>query len=954
MYEPSFRILVPQEGFNHIMNNSLEAADNFGVTDGGVTAVRGTAGQDIGGGKIVQVFHGNSALYVSTAGNSSGVYFNLTPLAVSDYTASIYVKPVNPANALPRIVFSVGGGEKTAQLEETTGDGFSRYTAYFTPAEVEAATTLRFGTASNNAGALLEVWIDAVQFERGPLVTTFINGTMGDGYQFLGVANRSTSWRKPRTRRGKIVRGGLYVPLDNGTSVRCEAALGIGVMPVTPITQERGAGPGTMYQSSTVKERAISLRFTLVARTLPELHSIRSDLSKLFQIEDGEFTLQYMRQGVTQEIDVVYAGGMDFGEIIGAASQKIVVQLVAPDPYFREVGFVMQPLTLPSASLATNSLALRQNGAWRNLSSGPGPVNCVYVTPDQTLYTGGSNDGNGNAYLRHWNESQWLSLGRVSGNSVRINGIKLSPSGQRLYIWGSFSTVAFSDGSSPVTVNNIAYYNLSNGTWNALGGGVNGEVHDLDFDSTNTYIYIAGAHTATADATVTLNRAGRWSIAGSAWLAMTSGLSGTAYAVRVLPNGSVAYGGLFNAAGALSSPVTGLGVVNLGSGSFTNIGRSYVVTAFDKQGRETAASSTVAATSSWPGTRLTWNAVFGAHHYDVYWYPAGGFTQGLLATGITGTQFDHSTQNTINAGYVPPTQNTAIGTGPGWERTNALRTQWNAQLVTGTPNIVQYVPSMDDWYRLGLYGFDGAVRVLINSKDGINLHAFGDFLTGEGGRVFNHAAYLLGKSFRAMGRGLGTTGAALDAVLASDGSIWVAGSHPQSGGRSVGAYLSQWRGMGELGTWLPTDFPAGGTLNGVALLYDEPVVGWNAWNSTISPPSVTQFVYRGTAYEYPIIMVSGPCRLVSIENLTTDTHLWFDLVLADGEQLTIDLRTGQKKMWSSAFDNLLDRILPGSDTGTFRVAPGTNRVAVHMTGTGGNTSARLLMRATHLSADATV
>lgn len=958
-YEPRFKIMVSQEGYNHGLNCGLEIAGNIGVmgTNGvDVVMTRAKAGEDIGGGKIAYPHEGNWCAYLSTTGNTKGMYWFLSPLTSISHTVSVYVKPVNPNVAIPPFVFAVGtngtvSASKTAQLAEITGDGWMRYTATFTAAETNGVNMCWILTPSNNGGATFEVWVDSFQFERGTQLTTFMRGSMGDGYSFKGVPNASTTHRRARYL-GKRVKGGVLVPLDNGTTIRCEAALGIGIMPVTPITQERAAAPGTMYQSTTIKERAISLRLLFVAGDVTELHYLMAGVVPLFNVEDGEFTLQYTLQGITQEIDVVYSGGMEFGDLIGAGSQRVVVQLTAPNPFFREVGHVVRPLSIPTTTLTADHINIREAGVWKALGTSVGLLSKVYVTPDQTLYVSTINNGDGFAYLRFWNETAWSTLGKVWGNNTRINGIKLSPSGTRVYIWGSFGFAAKNDGTGQITANNIAYYDLTTGAWGTLSPGLNGEVHDLDFDKANTYIYITGAFTATSNSSVTLNGATRWEIAASAFRALTSGLGGTGYAVKVMQDGNVAFGGSFQAAGALTSPVTGISVSNLGTGSWTNIGRSYRVAAFDKQGRETAQSASVAAPSNTAGSRITWNPVLGAAYYEIYWYPSGGTQSGLLATGITGTQYDHTTATTINAGYAPPPQNLAIGTGPGWRRTSPyLRTQWNGEETTGTPNIALYKPDKDDWYTLGRKGFNGAVRVLLNSKDGINLHAFGDFTIGEGDRVFNHAAYLLGTSFRAMGKGLGSAGTVYDAVLASDGSIWVAGSFLQAGGRPVGAYLAQWRGLGELGTWIPSDFPAAGAINSVALLYNEPLVGYNGWSTTIAAPLATTFTYRGTAYEYPVIMATGPCRLIAIENHTTNSRLYFDLVLADGELLTLDLRTGFKTMRSSAFDNLIDRILPGSDTGSFRIAPGTNVITVYMTGYTSNTAISLYLRNTHLSAD---
>lgn len=85
---------------------------------------------------------------------------------------------------------------------------------------------------------------------------------------------------------------------------------------------------------------------------------------------------------------------------------------------------------------------------------------------------------------------------------------------------------------------------------------------------------------------------------------------------------------------------------------------------------------------------------------------------------------------------------------------------------------------------------------------------------------------------------------------------------------------------------------------------------------------------NGTASTYPVLIANGPGRIYNVINHSTGDEIHFDLVLNDGEEVTLDLRPGKKTFTSSFRGNIINTILPESDVATFRLVPGDNDISI--------------------------
>lgn len=91
---------------------------------------------------------------------------------------------------------------------------------------------------------------------------------------------------------------------------------------------------------------------------------------------------------------------------------------------------------------------------------------------------------------------------------------------------------------------------------------------------------------------------------------------------------------------------------------------------------------------------------------------------------------------------------------------------------------------------------------------------------------------------------------------------------------------------------------------------------------------------NGTAVAYPIIRFAcsgGTAVLTHLKNTSTDDEIYFNYTMQDGEEATLDLRTGYKTFTSTFAGNLLSQgaILEGSDVATFRLLPGANDISIY-------------------------
>lgn len=224
-------------------------------------------------------------------------------------------------------------------------------------------------------------------------------------------------------------------------------------------------------------------------------------------------------------------------------------------------------------------------------------------------------------------------------------------------------------------------------------------------------------------------------------------------------------------------------------------------------------------------------------------------------------------------------------------------------------------------------GMNGIVRCLAVGKDG-RLYAGGDFTTA-GGVTVNYIAVWNGSQWQALGAGL--NGAVWGIDFDSNNNLLVAGAFSST---SDGSYplpygLAKWNGS----LFVPIDctFNTGATMGSIS---QNPYtldleIGTNSVSS--SRRSVATIITNtGSTAAYPTFThtsLSGG-TLFAIINNTTGAALYFNYTVLTGETLTLTLNPNGLSFTSSAFGDIISKILPGSDVSNFGLAVGANSISV--------------------------
>lgn len=403
---------------------------------------------------------------------------------------------------------------------------------------------------------------------------------------------------------------------------------------------------------------------------------------------------------------------------------------------------------------------------------------------------------------------------------------------------------------------------------------------------------------------------------GENWFAMsTGGMAGQVYALAAAPNGSIFVGGGFTAFPGIA-------------------GGAYITERY------------------WTGTGWAWRALAGGANGPIYAltvgpdgrvYAGGAFTQigGVAADRVA--VWNGSGWSALGAGADAPVW--ALAVGPD----GALYA--GGQFVTAGGVTVNHVARFDGtWQALG-GGADGIVRALAFGVDG-TLFMGGQFAAVDDNPASN-AAMWNGAAWRPLGAGTNGEVHALQPM--PSGEVVVAGYFSAAGGMALPDSVALWTGFG----WRPLDidFQIWSTVYALALSEMGALYLGGNFKGTHTFCGLSVVTYTGTVGAWPQIEITGPGRVLTLRNESTGRELAFDLVLQDGEKLTIDLTPGHKSVVSNWRGNLLGSLLDGSALSTWALEPapmtvnGYNTISLYMTGTGANTDAAISWQARYWAAD---
>lgn len=168
-------------------------------------------------------------------------------------------------------------------------------------------------------------------------------------------------------------------------------------------------------------------------------------------------------------------------------------------------------------------------------------------------------------------------------------------------------------------------------------------------------------------------------------------------------------------------------------------------------------------------------------------------------------------------------------------------------------------------------------------------------------------------------------------LVMQDGTLMYSGDFDVINGILPASGFGGWNGSAP--TLADTNIGALSTYGyALAQLPDGTLMVGTADASSSGPMAASNVLTNnGTADTYPVFTFYGPGVLSQIRNYTTGDVIYFNITLLDGEVATLTLGPGNISFISNFRGNIINTIIPGSYTATFRLTPGDNIVNAFIT-----------------------
>ncbi len=423
---------------------------------------------------------------------------------------------------------------------------------------------------------------------------------------------------------------------------------------------------------------------------------------------------------------------------------------------------------------------------------------------------------------------------------------------------------------------------------------------------------------------------------GGTWAKMGTGTNGSVEAIVVAPSGLVYVGGIFTDAGGSGADY--LAVWNPQTATWAVVKSA------------TSIGNTVHALALAPNVNLYIGGAFtnadgiAAADYIVMYNPTAN-TFSALGTGMNdvvnalavapdGTLYATGNFTTAGGGAAARVASwngsawSAMGTGFGTAG-EALAVAPNGTLYAGGGftngggvAAADYIASWNGSAWSGLStGMNGDVNALAIGLNGL-LYAGGIFTTA-GGVTTGGIAVWNGVGWQQLGGGFASPGTDTPNSMAvqANGNLLIAssGSVVDPGAPGV---LFQWNGS----AYVDLGITASSSGDVVTIGPDGTI--YAGVSGTIVAGGLTTAPNGGTAGVYPRLTINGPSsgtsRLYQLQNTATGAAIYLNLTLNAGETAVLNLNPTNVTFVSTFQGNVLNKILPGSNTTAFLLQPGDN------------------------------
>lgn len=485
---------------------------------------------------------------VTTVKPYDGLWLGLSTLSNADHYASLYLYATDAVT--PEVSLD-GRAFHAASIIGGRAGGWVRYGVSIPASEASGSQRLDIRIPTE-----ADFFVDAVQVEANDYGTTYIDGSLGDGYRWTGLYHASSSTRSAQVRAGGRERN----LLDDYAIEVVDGTKHIGVPPITNQLFSASLLPGAIHQGVRVLPREIELYLHYTVEdagsqedTWAALSAKRAQVFDLFKPDsvsgDQPVTIGYAGPGSDRRVyaGFFYNGGMEGFSDLLHVDEIAPIKLLAADPFWYADDQQTFDLDYRDSLTANYGLA-RINGQWQALGTGfNSTVRAIAVDRQRgRVYFGGDfTHANGVLVNRicYWDGTTFRALGQgVTPNGVYA--IAVAPNGD-VWVGGDFTTVG---GSS--SQNYLARWNIATSTWTSFGAVIpTGSVFALAVDHAGL-VYVGGNFSnwnanANADNVVTYD--------GSSWSALSTGADDVVNSIAVSANNDVYLAGAFANIGGVSA-----------------------------------------------------------------------------------------------------------------------------------------------------------------------------------------------------------------------------------------------------------------------------------------------------------------------------------------------------------------------------------------------------------------
>jgi hypothetical protein len=526
----NWRIIQPVASTNYVLNPSGEIAGSSADVAGGTTT-RSTTYQK----------YGLYSYNVVTVAAGDGVSLDLLTLANSAHYVTLRAR-----KSYPILQATLGTTTHTLRLIEKIDEDWDLLGVGFQAADANGATTVEI-----TATATGDFYLDGIQVEPLAYWTTYIDGTQ-PGCGWLGTPHASASERSGASRAGGR---SLDFWMEYGFQV--QKVIGAGAATHKLGVDSYALLPGGELNSDKILSREFQIIGKFIAETEADLLEKKRALESAFYSNDTQLTRLRFNGGLVQkELAVRYQGGLegDLATFYGNVeivederytehelyTEKAAIQVVAPYPYWQEVGESAALLdTNDSATFRLVAGRLRSTGQWDELGppNAAGTYTAVYALAEDDiyLYIGGDflnwdNIANGDRIVRLNKQTGGYSAMGTGGGNGGVFALAIMPNGDVIAA-GTFTSMG-----GVANTTRVARWDILTETWNAMAMGLDNTISALVV-GLNGLLYAGGQQSNRVDSWNGILWSGVGVVANPC-LALAIGPDGTLYAGGVIaPNG---------------------------------------------------------------------------------------------------------------------------------------------------------------------------------------------------------------------------------------------------------------------------------------------------------------------------------------------------------------------------------------------------------------------------------